>query len=400
VRPLAISAFFVAWAALGCNGTSQSALPEGGVGSRVFVVERETESLAVVDIDRLEVVGRVEGLGNMRHAVMVFTPDLKSGYLATRSGQVSRIDLETLERSADVFTSMNTIAIAVSQDGRWIGTAEYHPPAVTILDAKTSEVVARHPGVTVRDGEEVTSRVTGIVDAPGNRFVCVLMDVGEIWVIDASRPDFPIEHRVPIARDEAYDALITADGHYYVVGHMGSEHVSVLDLRAPEKGVREVSLVDPSIAAERRGFTKVPHLASWTVARDKVFVPLVAEKRLAVLDRWTWEFIDSVPLVGDPLYAIGSPLQTEVWVSFSGEGVDGKVQVIDVDTLEVKRTLDVGERIYHMDFAPRGGRVLISSNAEDTLFVVDARTYEITGRVPIHSPSGIYGPWRAFVLGL
>ena len=38
-----------------------------------------------------------------------FSPDLRYGYLATRNGQVSRIDLEKLERTGVVFTSENSI---------------------------------------------------------------------------------------------------------------------------------------------------------------------------------------------------------------------------------------------------------------------------------------------------
>ena len=373
----------------------------GGVGSRVFVVERASESLAVYDLlERKLLPERITGLGDLRHATMIFSPDLRYGYLATRSGQVSRIDLERLERDGEVFTSENSIDNAISDDGRYIATAEYVPGGVTILDARSLEVLKVHRAEFERAGETLPSRATGIVDAPGGRFVCVLIEAGEIWVIDTTRPGFPIEHRIPTRQGEPYDAMITPDGRYYVVGHIGSDRVSVLDLTRPEAGVREISLRDPSQKFEQGAPVKLPHMASWAVAGRWIFVPLVGQDRLAVLDRETWKFERSLPLRGHPVYAVRSPTEREVWVSFSGEEDDAYVQVVDVEKLEVVDTLRVGRRIYHMDFTPRGSHVLISANQDDKLVLVNARTREIEDEEEVRSPSGIFGVWRAFRIGL
>lgn len=377
----------------------------GGIGSRVFVVERASESLAVYDIvERKLLPKRISGLGNLRHATMIFSPDLRYGYLATRSGQVSRINLETLERDGVVFTSKNSIDNAISQDGRFIATAEYVPGGLTIIDSESMTVLKKHAATfsagSSAGGEELPSRVTGVVDAPGNRFVCVLIEGAEIWVIDASKPDFPIEYRIKTRQQNPYDAMITPDGRYYVVGHMESDRVSVLDLTKPEAGIREVSLRDPNRHYEKDTPVKLPHLASWAVAGQWIFVPLVGEGRLAVLDRATWEFSRSIPLRGHPVYAVRSPTEREVWVSFSGEEDDAFVQVIDVDTLTVKDSLRIGRRIYHMDFTPRGSHVLISANRDNKLFLVNASTRKIEDSVELESPSGIFGVWRAFRIGL
>ncbi len=373
----------------------------GGIGSRVFVVERASGSLAVYDfVERKLLPKRITGLGNLRHATMIFSPDLRYGYLATRNGQVSRIDLSTLERAGVVFTSENSIDNAISQDGRYIATAEYVPGGLTILDAQSMEVLKKHPASFEAGRQRAPSRVTGVVDAPGNRFVCVLIEGAEIWIVDASKPGFPIEHRIKTRQNNPYDAMITPDGRYYVVGHMESDRVTVLDLTQPEKGIREISLRDPKRNYDKNAPVKLPHLASWAVAGKWIFVPLVGEDRLAVLDRATWEFSRSIPLKGHPVYAVRSPTEREVWVSFSGEGDDAYVQVIDVESLSVKDTLRVGRRIYHMDFTPRGSHVLISANADNKLFLVNASTREIEDSVELESPSGIFGAWRAFRIGL
>ena len=87
-------------------------------------------------------------------------------------------------------------------------------------------------------------------------------------------------------------------------------------------------------------------------------------------------------------------------MSFSGEEDDAFVQVIDTERLEVTRTLELGGRIYHMDFTPRGSHVLISANRANTLFLVDANTYEVQDAETLRSPSGVFGVWRAFRIGL
>ena len=372
-----------------------------GVGARVFVVERASESLAVYDLrERRVLPRRIEGLGDMRHATMVFSPDLRYGFLATRNGKVSRVDLEKLVVDREVFSSHNSIDNAISQDGRFLAVGEYAPGGLTILDVETLKIKKRLLGEYVKDGKTCGSRVTGVVDAPGNRFVCVLMEGQEIWIVDASRGEFTIEHKIPTARAMPYDAMITPDGRSYLVGHLGAPVASVVDLRHPERGVKEISLADPEAGSDAETPVKLPHMAAWAMAGDKVFVPLVGEPRLAVLNRHTWALEQSIPLRGHPVYAVRSPTEREVWVSFSGEEDDAFVQVVDTERLAVTRTLEVGGRIYHMDFTPRGSHVLISANRANALVLVDANTYEVVDTEELRSPSGVFGVWRAFRIGL
>jgi len=387
-------------AASASAAAAPSPLP-GGVGSRVFVVERETESLGVYDLStKTYQASRITGLGNMRHATMAFSPDLRWGYVATRSGKLSRIDLGKVERAGDVEVSKNSIDIAISQDGRYVATAEYQPGGITILDAQSLAVVTRLPAEVEKNGQKTTSRATGVVDAPGNRFVCVLIEGAEIWIIDASQGEPKVERKLKTSTDEPYDAMITPDGRWYVVGHMGSEHVSVVDLQNPDRGVKEISLRDPKKKFDKGAPVKLPHMASWAVAGDSVFVPLVGEPRMVVLDRATWAFKQSVPVRGHPVYSVASPTGREVWVSFSGEPHDAFVEVIDAATLEVKQSIEVGGRIYHLDFTPRGSHVVVSANKANQLALVDATTHSVVDRETVNSPSGVFGVWRAFKIGL
>ena len=383
---------------------SSAVAPEqvpGRLGSRVFVVQRDDGQLAIYDYHRRRLLERrIDGLGNLNHATMTFSPDLRYGYVATRGGKLSRIDLQRLEKAGSVQTSDSSIDIAITRDGGHIATAEYKPGGVTILDAETMEVTREIAATYRADGEQKRSRATGIVDAMGNRLVFSLMEGGEAWIVDADEEDFPVTHRIPLEEGLAYDAMVTPDGRYYVVGHMKKEYVSVVDLAHPEKGAERVSLRDPDGLYDPEHPVKLPHMASWAVAGDQIFVPLVGESRLAVLDRHTWEFEATVELRGHPVYAVRSPAQDEIWVSFSGEEDDAWVQVVETDELEVTREIEVGRRIYHIDFTPRGTYALVSANEDDTVALVDTDDYEVVDRQSVESPSGLFGIWRAFQIGL
>lgn len=375
--------------------------PEGTLGTRVLVVERSSGSLAVYDwSDRKLLPNRIEGLGDLQHATMTFGPDLRWGFLATRGGRLVRIDLNTLRVDGEVKTSSNSIDNAVSHDGKTIAVAEYVPGGVTLVDAATLKLTARVPATYQREGKTLDSRVTGMVDAPGNKFVCVLIEGQEIWILDPTQPASPILQRIPAGEGQAYDAMITPDGRYYVVGKLGTDRVAILDLSQPDKGVREVSLADPTIATEKSAPKKLPHMASWAVAGDSVFVPLVGEKRMAILDKNTFAFKRSLPVRGHPVYAVRSPTEREIWLSYSGEGDDAWIDVIDVESLQVTHSIRAGRRVYHLDFTPRGSHVLATANADEQLVLIDAARYEVVDRKSLRSPSGIFGPWRAFRIGL
>ena len=74
--------------ALACWSRAGHGRRRGGIGSRVFVVERASGSLAVYDfVERKLLPKRITGLGNLRHATMIFSPDLRYGYLATAGRQ-------------------------------------------------------------------------------------------------------------------------------------------------------------------------------------------------------------------------------------------------------------------------------------------------------------------------
>ena len=94
-------------------------LAEGlrGTGNLGLVVERTTGSVLIVDTSARQTIGRVEGVGDLSHASVVFSPDQRYGYVFGRDGGLTRIDLLTASIVGRVVQAGNSIGGAISDDG-------------------------------------------------------------------------------------------------------------------------------------------------------------------------------------------------------------------------------------------------------------------------------------------
>ncbi|MCB1757490.1 MAG: protein nirF, partial [Gammaproteobacteria bacterium] len=280
-------------------------------------------------------------------------------------------------------------------DGRLVAVANYEPGGVKIFDSRTLAPVAEIPAVY---GNGLRSKVIGLVDAPGQRFVFSLWDAGEIWIADLSEPAKPQIRKFTGIGRNPYDALITPDGRYYIAGLFGEDGLALLDLWNPDAGVRRI------LPGYGRGEAplpvyKMPHLEGWAAAGDRIFVPAVGRKEVLVIDSRNWEMIGRVEMQGQPVFVMAHPDGRHVWVNFAFPD-NHKVQVIDTQSLAVIKSLEPGKGVLHMEFEPRGEEVWISVRDENQVKVYD--TVSMTERkiLPADKPSGIFLTARAHQTGL
>jgi len=359
-----------------------------GTGDLGLVVERASGSVLIVRHGEPEVLGRVEGLGDLSHASAVFSRDERYAYVFGRDGGLTRVDLLSRRIVARRVQAGNSIGGAISDDGRLVAVSNYEPGGVRVFDAMTLEPVADLPA---------GSKVVGLTDAPGRRFVCSLYDSGAIWVIDLSGPEARVDRFEHIGR-QPYDGLITPDGRFYLAGLFGEDGLALLDLWHPERGVRRV--LDHYGRGERRmPVYKMPHLEGWAAAGDALFVPAVGRHEALVIDRRTWQERGRIALHGQPVFVMARPGGRELWVNFAFPDND-TVQVVDSERLEVIRTLQPGKGVLHLEFTPRGEQVWLSVRDENRLEVYDTRTFERIATFAARAPSGIFFTARAHRIGL
>ena len=130
----------------GCQSLVSSESAElRGTGDLGLIIERATGSVLVVDHSEHEILGRVEGLGDLSHASVVYSRDARYGYVFGRDGGLTKVDLLTRAVTDRVIQSGNSIGGAISQDGRYVAVSNYEPGGVNIFDSETLDTVAEIP---------------------------------------------------------------------------------------------------------------------------------------------------------------------------------------------------------------------------------------------------------------
>jgi protein NirF len=377
-----------------CQAAATGCLTRG-TGDLGIVIERASGSVQVVDTTARARLFRIEELGDLSHASAVFSRDARYAYIFGRDGGLSKIDLLCGELVKRVVQAGNSIGGAISQDGTLVAVSNYEPGGVKVFDAGSLKLVADLPAL---DAQGNASKVVGLVDAPGQRFVYTLYDAGEIRIADLSDPAKPIvQVFVDIGR-LPYDALISPDGRFYIAGLFGEDGLALVDLWSSQKTARRI-LDGYGRGKLQLPVYKMPHLEGWAMAGREAFLPAVGQHEVLVVDSTDWEQTASIPVYGQPVFVVAEPGGRRVWVNFAHPRND-TVQVIDTQSKKVVHTLKPGKGVLHMEFAPRGEAVWISVRDADTVQVYDTGSLERVATLPAEKPSGIFFSARAHRTGL
>lgn len=380
--------------ALGAMLGSAGATEVRGTGDLGIVVERARGSLLLVETTGNRALATIEGLGDLSHASAVFSRDQRHAYVFGRDGGLTQVDLLARKVVNRIQQGGNSIGGAISQDGRLVAVANYEPGGVRVFDAATLAPVADLPATY---GEGKQSKVVGLVDAPGQRFVFSLWDAGEIWVADFSEPSTPSVRKYKDIGRQPYDALITPDGRYYIAGLYGEDGLALLDLWNLDRGVKRV-LPDYGKGQEKLPVYKMPHFEGFAVSGDRAYVPAVGRHQVLVLSLRDWSEVGRIEVAGQPVFVIAQPGGRQVWVNFAFPD-NHRVQVIDTEALRVAQTLEPGKGVLHLEFEPRGEEVWVSVRDEDRVRVYDTSTFAVKADLPADKPSGIFLTPRAYRIG-
>ena len=393
---------WLAWplAALALAACAAAPVPAPvGSGDLGVVIGRADGALTVVDTSEMRVLGRVEGLGDLSHASVVYGRDGATAYVFGRDGALTKVNLLTRTIEGRVQQAGNSIGGAISQDGKLVAAQNYVPGGVKVFDARTLALVADIPAAFVAaDGATKQSRVVGLAELPGKRFIFSLFDADQIWIADLSQPGPPRLTKFTQIGRQPYDALVTPDGRYYIAGLFGEDGLAMIDLWATEPKVRRI------LAGYGRGETplpvfKMPHLRGWAVAGRHAWLPAIGRHEVLVVDTESWQEVARVAVAGQPVFVMAQPDGRQVWVNFAVPDYH-RVQVIDTSTRKVVKTLEPGAAVLHMEFTPKGEAVWISSRDANRVSVIDTLSFETLATIDVNAPSGIFFASRAARLGL
>lgn len=364
-----------------------------GTGDLGVVIERAAGRVQVVEHSHNTSLGTVDGLGDLSHAHVAFSRDGRYAYVFGRDGGLTKVDLLNRKIAKRVIQAGNSIGGSVSQDGRLVVAQNYEPGGIKAFDADTLELLADVPA-EYAPGK--FSRVVGLADIPGQRFVYALFDANEIRVTDFSNPRQPVTTRYPAGK-QPYDGLVTPDGRYFLAGLFGEDGVSLLDLWKPAGGATRI-LSGYGKGEEKLPVFKMPHLRGWSMAAGQAWLPAIGRHEVLVADARSWQETGRVPVKGQPVFVMARPDGRQIWVNFAFPDNEW-VQVIDTVEKRVVHTFSPGKAVLHLEFTPRGEEVWISSRDSNRVTVIDTATFATRKELPADAPSGIFFTSRGQRIG-
>lgn len=383
---ITLAALFIALPALAAQRST---------GDMGVIIERASGQLLIIEHSNNTIIKQVDGLGDLSHASVVYSRDQHYAFVFGRDGGLTKVDLLNGIISKRIMQSGNSIGGAISQDGSMVAVSNYKPGGVRIFDTNTLELVADIPAEYETNK---LSKTVGLVDAPGNRFVFSLYEANEIWVIDMSDRGNPKTTKFKNIGSMPYDALITPNGRYYIAGLFGEDSLALLDLWHIDRGTRKI-LSGYAVHDEKLPVYKMPHLEGWAMAGQHAFVPAVGQHKVLVVDSDNWQQEKSIDVHGQPVFVMVSPDSRQVWVNFAHPDND-TIQVIDVESHNIIKTLKPGKAVLHMEFTPRGENIWVSVRDDNRVKIYNTQTFETIKTLEANKPSGIFFTNRAHKIGL
>jgi len=328
------------------------------LAEKLYVVERERSSLAVVENGRL--VKRIEALGNMNHATVKFWRGY--AYVISRDGYLSKIDTKRDELVKRVKVGKSSIGIDFTD--RYVVVANYDPDTVVVLDEELNVLREISTG----------SRNVGI-KAYKTGFLFSLMDKDEVWWVKEEEVLKFAVGKMP------FDALLFGD--YYLVGFFKDEGIGLIDLK--EESYK-------SLKFKREGkevVFKIPHFGTWGVFKDTAYVPAVGERKIYVVSLKDVKVLGEIALSGLPVFVAVSPEGKHIAVNFSGDK-ENFVALYDLGSEKLLGEVQAGKRIMHLRFSKDGNKLYLTSYFESKLKVFEVPTLKLLHEVDIPNPSGVF----------
>ena len=183
---------------------------------KIFVVERESASLAVIEGGMIR--SHIENMHNMNHGVVKFYGN--DGYVISRDGYVVKFDPRSEKILHEYKTSDSAIGFVISE--HYVAVANYDNKSVDILDRdlkpiKSFNTGSKNVGIKIYNDYLIFSQMD-------NDKITVLRDKNKGEKI----PDFEIYKEFEDVGTMPFDAMIKDNN--FITGFFQSEHFGVVDL--------------------------------------------------------------------------------------------------------------------------------------------------------------------------
>jgi YVTN family beta-propeller protein len=312
------------------------------VPHRVYVPNEESDDVAVIDAETLEVIGRFP-VGDMPEHV---NPDWGMEYLWVSNmngGFLTKVDPMTGEPIEEVDLPIFPYALYYTLDGskvmvitNYIGLHDVGDNGVHFYDPETWELI-----------EYVNVPWPGADDADltaDGRYLAISAEYsGYVAFIDTEEMTLAGQTEVgSLPRD----VRLSPDGATFYVTNEGMGGIQTIDAETWEL---------TGFIATGEG----THGIDFSRDTTRMFVANRAAGTITVIDVATNEIIEDWPVGGSPDEMVLNPDGSQLWVS---NRYHGSVSVIDTETGEVISVIETGANPHGLTYWPQPGVMAIGQN--------------------------------------
>ncbi len=297
--------------------------------SAVFVTNRDSSDIAVIDMKTKTVVDRI-ACGNCSNPHMTMATMDGKRLLTTGTQKNYAVITDLLTREVKkVRLGIAPEHFAISHDGKWAYIGNMEEGTVSVVD--------------VINGKEI-NRISGFYEPHG---FSMLPDMSKVYVSNLGA------HEIGVIDVKSQKLIKTIS--------IGSTHVMAsLNL---EKRLSEINgIVNPTLTLDGR----------YLYAADG------DSNQVAVVDTKTDRVVKTIPVGENPWRAYMSPDGAKAVVPNND---DQTVTVIDVKTHKVITTFPGGEGMTGVNFVNGGKKAYIISQPESALYVIDMEKYRELKRI-------------------
>ncbi len=335
---------------------------------KYFVVERESESVAIVEEGLTR--RHMENMHNMNHGIIKFDGD--DAYLISRDGFVVKFDPKTEKIEAEYKTSKSAIGFVIGKN--YVAVANYDDKSVDIL---------------TRDLKPIDKIVTGSknvgIKIYKDMIIFAQMDNDKVTILKDENagkgtPKFKIFKEFKVG-EMPFDAMIK--DNTYIVGFFLTKAFGVIDL--DKMTFSEIKVT----AKDNKPVLKVPHFGFWSLSDDRTFIPAVGDNAVMVYDN-KFNFIKNIEMKGLPVFTALSPDKKYLAVTFSGKDFP-TIQIVDTKTLKIIKTFTFKGKVLHVRWSNIHPELYVSVNDANQVNVINTDEWFLEREIfQIKHPSGIF----------
>jgi len=356
----------------------------------VVFTERDASKVGFIDGTTNKVLSKHDS-GFATHVTVVNKRIPRYVYNISRDGWVNMFDLNAPGQPiiAKIRVGSDSRGLACTPDGKYVLAGNYVPGGAVLLDAMTLKPLKVYPTSSVidMDGNIGSSRVASIADTPYGPYIAfALKDAGHVYIIDYSKPDFPIVGDIPGIGKILHDAFLNEGdevGRYYMIASQGSDVVGIVDFKT--KALAGKVYTGPG---------SKPHPgqgSSWYSEKHKHQLHATVNMNLGQATVWDneWNVIKQVKTAGGGLFVGTNEHTPYIWADnvIGGEANYNQVHLVNKETLLVDRIIKVTAEGKAQLINPNNNKVISEASVG---VVKDAKGNVVTPRL-LHAEPAMHG---------